>query len=526
MIDLHFDEDAREKLFLGVEKISRAVKSTLGAAGETVLMESRDHLRGITVTKDGVTVAKSIVLKDPVENLAARIIKQAAEKTAAEAGDGTTTSIVLAEALVNNGEQYIEKYECNKTDVLRNLEAYCEQIIESLRSKAVDVDGEMLVDVAKISANMDEEVGEIIADTYDKVGDNGIVTVERSPSFKTYSEVTDGIKVERGYTSGLFVNDQKKDECVLDDCYVLVSDQEIGNILNIEGILKPIINQNKKLLIVAPCAQNVINTLAANVMKNGLKICNILPPQFGYKKHEMMQDIAMSIGAKYFSESTGDDLSLITMEDLGHVKKAIINKSSTILVKSENKNKAEIEQRVEELIVQRDMNEDKAEKEFISERIASLLGGIGVIYVGGKTDLEQKERYDRVDDAVCAVRAALKEGILPGGGSALYEISDEWFRSKNFEKLSESEKVACMILHDSLSAPLEQILKNARRDFDQVETGMFGNGYDVKNDKNGDMVEMGIIDPFLVTKEALKNAVSVAITLLSTNVVVTNASNK
>ena len=246
MIDLHFDDDAREKLFLGVEKISRAVKSTLGAAGETVLMESRDHLRGITVTKDGATVAKSIVLKDPVENLAARIIKQAAEKTAAEAGDGTTTSIVLAEALVNNGEQYIEKYECNKTDVLRNLEAYCEQIIESLRSKAVDVDGEMLVDVAKISANMDEEVGEIIADTYDKVGDNGIVTVERSPSFKTYSEVTDGIKVERGYTSGLFVNDQKKDECILDDCYVLVSDQEIGNILNIEGILKPITTRTRR----------------------------------------------------------------------------------------------------------------------------------------------------------------------------------------------------------------------------------------------------------------------------------------
>ena len=176
--------------------------------------------------------------------------------------------------------------------------------------------------------------------------------------------------------------------------------------------------------------------------------------------------------------------------------------------------------------MQRDMNEDKTEKEFISERIASLLGGIGVIYVGGKTDLEQKERYDRVDDAVCAVRAALKEGILPGGGSALYEISDEWFRSKDFEKLNESEKVACMILHDSLGAPLEQILKNARRDFDLVETGVFGNGYDVKNDKNGNMVEMGIIDPFLVTKEALKNAVSVAVTLLSTNVVVTNAGNK
>ena len=534
--ELHFDKEAREKLISGIKKIARCVKSTLGPLGETVLIESQEHLRGITVTKDGVTVAKSISLLDPVENLAVRMMKEAAEKTATHAGDGTTTSIVLTEAIVLNAIKEFDPMRgqvqnvSDKTEVIREINTVKDIIINELSNIAVQVDDEKLLDVATISCNNDKELGKIIADTYKAVGKDGIVTIEKSDDSKTYSQTTQGIKVDRGYSSHLFINDQKKDQCILDDVHVLVCDAEINNILSIENILKPIINQNKKLLIIAPCSQNVINTLAANVMKNNLKLCTIIPPNFGYKQQELMNDIALSVGATYFSESTGDDLSLITFEDLGKAKKIIVSKDETVIVKdSEIDNDDKVKERVDQLWEQHKITKSKADKEFIKQRIASLTGGIGVIYVGGNTDLEQKELYDRVDDAVCAVRSALEEGILPGGGVA-YLMCTDMLNKSYIKTKSKSRKTAIAVLLDVLHEPCNTILSNAGIARDKQHKyvswdteNKVWEGCNVKTKDRGDMIKMGIIDPLKVTKEALTNAVSVATTILSTNAIITMA---
>ena len=528
--DLHFGADAQSKLISGITKMSNAVKSTLGPMGNTVLIESPQHTHGITVTKDGVTVAKSINLLDPVENLAVQMMREAADKTASSAGDGTTTAIVLTEALVKHGIDKITADD-NKTEVLREIVKETEEVIKRLQDKSTPVSDKMLKDVAVISSNNDQEVGTIIADTYKAVGTNGIVTVEKSQNSDTTFETTKGIKIDRGYSSHLFVNNHKKDECILEDVHVLVSDSEINNILSIEQVLKPIIADNKKLLIVAPCSQNVINTLAANVMKNNLKLCTIIPPNFGYKQHELMNDIALSVGATYFSEQTGDDLSLMTFQDLGRASKVIADKDNTIILKDKDHvdDKA-IKERVDQLWDAHKITEKKVDKEFIMSRIASLTGGVGVIRVGGNTDLEQKELFDRVDDAVCAVRSALEQGILPGGGLALYD-QGVYLTSSEAKKghVEKSKLIANAILGDALLCPMLQIHTNAGlqlTDDSGKSISYFGNmdrGIDVKNKKMGNMIKMGVIDPMKVTKVALQNAVSVAVTILSTNAIITMA---
>ena len=523
--NLKFGKEGRDKLINGIKTISSAVKSTLGPSGQTVLIESPNHTHGITVTKDGVTVAKAVSLIDPVENLAVRMMKEAADRTASSAGDGTTTAIVLTEALVLKGIELID--DTNKTEVLRDMVKITEDVVANLKKSSKKVTKKNLKDVATISANNDPELGKIIAEVYKEVGENGIVTVDRSQTSETYYESTRGIKVDRGYSSPLFINDQKKDECVLEDTYVLVSDAEIANILNIESILKPIIQENKKLLIIAPCSNNVLNTLAANVMKSNLKVCVVQPPNFGYKQHELMQDIAISVGATYFSEKTGDDLSIMTMADLGHAAKIIAADKSTIIIKDEDTHSEVIDERVAQLWEQHKNTTNKETKEFILSRIASLTGGIGVIYAGGKTDLEQKELYDRIDDAVCAVRSALEEGILPGGGLALFQLGTmvyDWYDSSKPYNLD-----AVKIMENALKEPFNQIIKNAGGNIDEVidsisaYTGSVTYGYNAKTGEFGDMYKMGVIDPLKVTKNALQNAVSVAVTILSTNAIITMA---
>jgi len=523
--ELHFSDEGRTKLINGINKIANAVKSTLGPRGNTVLIESPEHLHGITVTKDGVTVAKSISLMDPVENLAVRMMKEAADRTATSAGDGTTTAIVLAEALVNAGTEIMDE-SVNRTEVLRHLVDETKSIAKHLKLKGKKLDQKRLRDVAVISANNDTNIGGIIAEVYESVGKDGVVTVENSKTSSTYYETTKGIKIKRGYASTLFINDQKRDECILEDTYVLVCDTEINNILQIENILKPIIQEGKKLLIIAPTSVNVTNTLAANVVKNGLKICTINPPDFGYRQHELMQDIAVSVGATYFSEKTGDDLSLINFSDLGHCSRVIVNRESTVIVKDDSNDESSevVAERISQLQDAYKNAKVKADKEFINQRIASLSGGIGVVYVGGNTDLEQKELYDRVDDAVCAVRSALEEGILPGGGLTLYNMHKTYETKMNNEKNS-AKKIAHAILSKALKAPLYQILDNAGLDADQVYKECKGAmwGYDVKKDKYGYLMSLGVIDPVKVTRQALQNAVSVAVTILSTNAIVTMA---
>ena len=517
---LQFDDEGRLGLISGITQLSQAVKSTLGPSGHTVLIESPNHTHGITVTKDGVTVAKAVDLIDPVENLAVRMMKEASDRTASEAGDGTTTAIVLTEALVRAGFDSMSYTidGLNKTSVLRDMTLLSNEILSYLSDMSVKLDKKSLLAVATISANNDPIVGGIIADVYNSVGRDGIVTVEKSQSSETTFETTKGLKIDRGYTAPLFINDHTRDECILDECNIMVSDAEVSSVLQIEKILNHIIPTGKRLLIIAPVSQQVTNTLAANVMKNGLKVCVIQPPNFGYKQHELMQDIAISVGATYFSEKTGDDLSLMEPSDLGIVSKAVIGRDSSILLHSGTEQTSQVSLRVSQL--QQALTEEvrKIEKEFIRSRIATLTGGIGVIYVGGQTDLEQKALFDRVDDAVCAVRSALEGGILPGGGVALYQLTKTM-----------GDSTSELILRKALQAPLLQIMLNAGIDFGFEEEDRILNGggsdigIDAKTNTWGNMYEMGIIDPFKVTKVALQNAVSVASTILSTNAIITMA---
>ena len=520
--ELQFGENGRTKLIRGVMKMSAAVKSTLGPGGNTVLIESPNHTHGLTVTKDGVTVAKAVDLIDPVENLAVKMMKEAAERTATSAGDGTTTAIVLTEALVLNGQKYI-KPEHNRTEVLRQLQNGANKIISQLKKRSKKISSTMMTDVATVSCNNDRVIGKIIADVYKELGKNGIVTVEKSQTEETYCETTFGLKFDRGYLSNSFINNHKRDECVFEDTKILVADIEISNIFQIEKILKPIIEKNESLLIISPCSAAIIQTISANVAKNNMKICIVPPPGFGYKQHELMNDIADSIGAKYFSEKTGEDLSHMTYADLGFAKKIIVSKDKTIIIKPDTiteEHQEVINKKVSELWEAHELARRKADKDFIKERIASLTGGVGVIFVGGNTDLEQKELFDRVDDAVCAVRSAIDEGILPGAGKALYEMENPFVMYQN-----EEAEAAANILMDSLKAPLTQILANAgfkiESKYDGTEAQGFG--YNLKSGDMGDLIAMGVIDPTKVTRSALQNAVSVAITIMSTNAIITMA---
>ena len=523
--DIRFGDLGRAKLINGIQKIAGAVKSTLGPRGNTVLIESPNHTGSIIVTKDGVTVAKAVDLLDPVENLAVRMMKEAADKTATNAGDGTTTAIVLTEALVLHGNEIITP-ELNRIQVLRHITELSDSVVESLKKKKKRVTKKMISDVASISANNDKNIGSIIAKVYNEIGTNGIVTVEKSQTTETYAESTQGFKVQRGYYSSYFINDHKRDECVFEDTMVLVCDAEIHNILQIESVLKPIIQEGKRLLIIAPCSAHVISTLAANVAKGNLKVCAIEPPSFGYKKHELMGDIALAVGAKYFSEKTGDDLSLLAYADLGHAAKIIVDSQSTVIINSPFKTDEEqIEERVVQLWDAHKNATKKHDKDFILSRIASLTGGVGVIYVGGNTDIEQKELYDRVDDAVCAVRSALEEGILSGGGKALLEEAQALAKC---EGDTPEKNAAIQILIEALSIPSAQILLNAGINPNTIY-GVAGKvyedgfGYNVKTGEWGNLIEMGVIDPFKVTRSALQNAVSVATTILSTDAIITMA---
>ena len=517
---LSFGEEGRARLIAGIEKLSDAVKSTLGPSGNTVLIESQNHTSGMTVTKDGVTVARSIDLIDPIENLAVRIMKQAADRTATNAGDGTTTAIVLTEAIILSVlRQVSEATEpVSMVTVTRELERIGDEVIAQIDRMSKKVTKGRLLSVATISANNDPELGKLIADTYMSVGGkNGIVTVDRSQTSETTADVIDGIRIDRGYSTPLFINDHRRDECVFDDVSVLVADIEIGNILTLESIIRPVIQQKRKLLIIAPCSKNVLNTLAANVMKNGLKICVVEPPSFGYKQHELMNDIALSLGATYFSEKTGDDLSIITEDDLGFASRMVASKSSTIVMRKKDDDRSAVDGRIAELWGQHDETDNKADRDFILERIASLSGGIGVIHVGGTTDMEQKEKFDRVDDAVCAVRAALSDGIVAGGGVTLASLAIK----------TDESSIAKTAMKEAMLTPMRQIMLNAgllASVYYETLRGLGdGVGMNVKTGEVGDMLRMGIIDPAKVTKEAVRNAISVASTILSTNAIITLA---
>ena len=505
--------EAREKLIKGVNAIANAVGSTLGARGRTVLIESEQHVGGITVTKDGVTVSKSINLMDPAENLAVMIMREASEKTANSAGDGTTTSMVLAQAIIHAATGLLEPSD-NITQVLRDVQEAATVVADELTAMSTEITPEKLVDVATISANGDKEIGKIIADAYNQVGLSGVVTVGASETEDTYAEVVSGMKIDRGFTSKYFVTDHKKQEAVLDKPYILVTDQPITNLNDILPILEFIHQGRHSLLIIGELDENSLNSLNVNKIKLGLKVSTVIPPSFGYKRHQIMQDIAIATGAKYFSEQTGDNLMMVTIDDCGQAGKVVSGRFNTIIFDAIG----EGEERVQELHEQMAVESQVTEKEFLKERIANLGGGVAIIKVGANSDIEQKEKKDRVDDAVCAVKAALEEGILPGGGVALKDIA------ANLEVANKGTE----ILQLAMLAPMIKILSNAGisvdgSDFDKdKQLSKEGVGINVANGATCHMMSVGIIDPTKVTKEAIKNAVSVATTLLSTETVITN----
>lgn len=510
---VHLGQNGQSKLKSGIKKIAGAVKSTLGARGRTVLIESENHVGGITVTKDGVTVAKSINLFDPTENLAVMMMRQAAEKTATVAGDGTTTSIVLAEAILDASEKFIDE-DTNVTQVTRQINDIASEVTKHLDKKSKRVTGKRLLDVATISSNNDKELGSMIAGAFKEVD---VVTVENSMNSSTYVEIIKGMKIDRGMTSPYFITDQKKGECVLDNPYVLITDHEINNLVVIEEILKYCVINQKPLLIIGNLGQNALNTLNLNVAKGQIKACNIIPPSFGFRTKDLLDDLAAALGGTFFSESTGDDLSLARIDDLGRANKIVVSKAMSVIMPNADREN-NINERIEMLKDSKSENESNKEMmDFVNERIANLSGGVGVIYVGALSDIEQKEKRDRVDDAVCAVQAAIEEGILPGGGIAL----------KNYASIVMGEPLGSAenIMHFALQAPFRQIIDNAGKNYNDIEMNMLpfeNEGYDVKNDKYGDMFKMGIIDPTKVTKNALLNAVSVATTIMSTNAIITN----
>ena len=503
--DLAFGGEAKDKVINGVNKLAQAVKSTLGASGKCVIYE--DARGKPVITKDGVTVAESVVLFDPVENMGATLIKEAARNTVKEAGDGTTTATVLAEALIKQIDTAVADG-LTIREIKDGVNETLESVIEYLNNVSIEVEGDMLSAVSSISCNNDEELGAIIAEAYDKVGKNGVVLMEESSTEDTYVDIVDGVQLECGLTSPHFVTNTEKHTCELDNPLVFTCSSEIPNIRKIQSILEYVIKNNRSLLIVANVAQQVKSALLMNKVKGNIKINIIDPPGFGSIKKDAIEDLAIQTGATVLNEELGDDLDLMKPEHLGEVEFSITNDKTTVLtLKGMTQG---IEDRIDELNRKIVESKNGFIKKKLEQRLAALSGSVGVIKVGAHSKVELKEKKDRVEDAIYATKAALKEGIVSGGGVSLLNAS---------QKLSSSK--AGKVLLDALSAPFETILDNAGL---MVNPSNLKEGYgcNVVDGSFVKMVDSGIIDPVLVTKSALKNAVSVALTIMSADCVISN----
>ena len=510
---LHFDNSAKAKLTDGINKIANAVGSTLGPSGRTVVIE--DDFGNPHVTKDGVTVANSIMLQNPVENLGVAMMKQAAQQTANIAGDGTTTSIVLAQAIIDcykrkDGESFSFR------DIKSGIEKYKNLIIQELESKAVKIDNDRLDDVSTISANNDPILGKLIADAFRKAGDNGIVAMETSPSSETYIDTVEGTKLNSTYKSHHFYTNKEKELSELDKPLVFISATDIPNVRKIQDILEFAIKSNRSILLIAPLESQPLTALAMNMVKGNIKVNVIDPPSFGLKRKDILEDLALLVGAKVFDESLGDSIDSIAPDLLGEADKAISDKDGTVLVIKEKSKEAQ--ERIEYLKTALEKENHHVLVKHLNDRLALLCGGVSIIYVGADTDVELKEKQDRVDDAIHAVKAARKEGILPGGGSSLaYAATIDWKLDLNGGELAGIE-----ILEEALSAPFTKILINAGLNPKDYSLKKWGEGVDVTCGDRKNMIKQGIIDPLLVTKSALNNAISVATTILSTDCVISN----
>ena len=504
--ELNFGDAAKERIMAGVSKLTDAVKSTLGASGRCVIYE--DALGKPVITKDGVTVAESVVLYDPVENLGATLIKEAANNTVREAGDGTTTATVLAHSLLSNAMSK-DKENINVREIKEGIKSGIEKINAYLEKKTIKVEEGLLAHVSAISCNNDSELGKIISEAYEKVGGDGVVMMEESPTNETYVDVVDGVQIECGLKSNHLLTDKDKGVAELEDPFILISKSPIPNIRKIQNILEYVIKKNKPLLIVGSLEQQPTAALLANKVKGNIKVNFIDLPGFGPTKDDAIEDLAIITGAKVISEELGDDFDLIDVDCLGNASKVVTDDRHTVF--TVDKSGTDLNDRiaqVKDMIAREDKNPFMKKK--LEERLAILAGSVGIVRVGADSKVELKEKKDRVEDAIYATKAALKEGIVPGGGVALYNASE----------ILDPANMGETILFEAIKAPMRTILENA--DLQVIDGLKEGEGINAVDGSVVDMVSEGIIDPVLVTKAALKNAASVVSTIISADCVLSN----
>ena len=507
--ELNFGSEAKNKITAGVNKLAEAVKSPLGASGKCVIYE--DARGNPVITKDGVTVAESVVLFDPVENMGATLIKEAAKNTVSEAGDGTTTATVLAQSLLTNAYESLDKA-VSLREIKDGIQSGLKKINKYLDKSAVKIEGDMLGSVSSISCNNDAELGKIIAEAYKTVGNDGVVLMESSETNETYIDVVDGVKIECPLTSPHFVTDTEKHRSELENPLILIVSSKIPNIRRIQSVLEYVIKKGRSLLLVASVEQQVKSALAMNRVKGNIKINIVDLPGFGPTKKEATEDLAILTGATVINEELGDDLDIITPEYLGEAEFSVTDDKNTVITLEDNSSK-EVKERIKEVKKKIKSEKNGFIKKKLEERLAMLSCSVGVIRVGADSKVELKEKKDRVEDAIYATRAALKEGIVSGGGIALLNASRK-IKAKNIgEKL----------ILESIKSPFNIIINNAGfGDIIKNSVKEEGYGIDVTNGKLINMIDSGIIDPVLVTKSALKNAVSVVSTIISANCIISN----
>ena len=513
-----YSEEARAKLLSGVNKLAGAVKATLGPKGRNAVL---DKMFGApNVTKDGVTVAKEIELKDKFENMGAQMVREVASKTSDVAGDGTTTATVLAQAIYTEGLKYLAAG-MNAMDLKRGIDKATAAVIEELKkmSKSVE-DKKEIEQVGSISANGDLEVGQIIADAMDKVGKEGVITVEEAKGMETTLELVEGMQFDRGYLSPYFVTDAERMEANLEDPYVLIYDKKISNMRDIIPVLETIAKEGRALLIIAEDIEGeALATLVVNKLRGTLKCAAVKAPGFGDRRKAMLEDIAILTGGQLVSEDLGRKLEGVTVVDLGKAKKIVIDKDNTTIVEGSGKG-SEIQGRIAQIKAQIEETSSDYDREKLQERLAKLAGGVAVIKVGAFTEPEMKEKKARVEDALHATRAAVEEGFLPGGGVALLRCMDKL----NSLDLPGDQKFGVKIVQKSLEEPLRQIAENAGLEggivVEKVKAMKGSQGFNAATDEYEDMLKAGIIDPTKVTRFALQNAASVSGLLLTTEVMI------
>ena len=527
--NIEFGSEARKKLVSGINKVANAVTSTLGPNGRNVIYTEYGEVRS---TKDGVTVAKQISdLEDPIENLGVQMIKQASIKTANNAGDGTTTSTLLAQAIINEGLSYLDKG-ANAVEIKRGIDSAVKEVVVCLRKEvSKDITSEtQLEQVATISANNDPEIGKLIAAAMEKVGREGVVHIEESKSGETYLETVEGMQFDRGYKSHYFVTDNNSMNCTLEDPYILIADKKFTQAKDLLPILEGISSQGKSLLIIAEDIEaEALSTLVVNKIRGTLKAAAVKAPDFGDRRKLILEDIATMTGGQVFSTEKGMKMEKFSWDWLGSARLVTITKDQTTLVDGKGTSE-KIEARIEELQVQIEKSVVPFEKEKLQERLSKFIGGVAIIHVGGNSELEMKETKDRVDDALHATKAAIEEGIVPGGGAALLYAREAITKTKL--ELNSDLHIGKQIVYKACAAPFMKILTNAGYSegecyglINKMEGTDNWKGYNIKNETFVDMKEAGIIDPSKVTRNALENAASVAGTVLLTEAAIIEVNN-